>query len=175
MEKDLRYPIGRFDKNIEVTEEIRSTFFNTLENLPSLLRKEVENLTEEQLNTHYRDGGWTIKQVVHHLPDSHLNSYVRFKLALTEENPIIKTYKENLWAELKDSYDTPISTSLDLLDSLHQRWIILLRSLTDEQFNRTFKHAEWGDITLNTTLALYAWHSKHHLAHITELKKRMNW
>jgi len=175
MQKDPRYPIGKFDHKIFVTEEMRSEFIKVIESLPSLLRKEVENLTEEHLNTPYREGGWTIRQVVHHIPDSHLNSYVRFKLALTEDNPDIKTYEEHLWAELKDSAQTPISVSLNLLESLHKRWVILLKSLSDEQFERTFKHPDWGTISLSKTLALYAWHSKHHLAHITELKKQMNW
>lgn len=175
MQTDLRYPIGKFDRNINVTKEMRSDFINTIEALPTLLRKEVENLSEQQLDTPYRDGGWTVRQVVHHLPDSHLNAYVRFKLALTEDNPQIKTYEEHLWAELKDTFETPIELSLTLLDLLHKRWVILLYSLTDEQFARTFQHPEWGNITLGKTLALYSWHSKHHLAHITELKKKMGW
>jgi len=175
MQKDPRYPIGKFDKNINVTKNMRREFINTIEALPSLLRKEVENLSREQLDTQYRDGGWTIRQVVHHLPDSHINSYVRFKLALTEDNPKIKTYEEHLWAELQDSFKTPVEVSLNLLESLHKRWAILLNSLTDEQFEKTFQHPEWGNITLSKTLALYAWHSKHHLAHITELKNKLGW
>lgn len=175
MQTDPRYPIGKFDRNINVTTEMRSEFIGTIEALPAQLRKEVENLFERQLDTPYRDGGWTIRQVVHHLPDSHINSYIRFKLALTEENPAIKTYEEHLWAELQDTFKTPIDVSLNLLESLHTRWAILLRSLTDEQFEKTFQHPEWNKITLSSTLALYAWHSKHHLAHITELKKKMGW
>ena len=175
MQSDPRYPIGKFDKNIIVTSEMRNEFINTIEELSAELRKEVEPLNDEQLNTSYREGGWTVKQVVHHLPDSHLNSYVRFKLALTENNPTIKTYEEHLWAELKDSFETPISVSLTLLESLHTRWAVLLRSLTDEEFSKTIQHPEWGNISLNTMLAMYAWHCKHHLAHITELKKRMGW
>lgn len=175
MQKDPRYPIGRFDRNINITREMRSDFIKTIETLPSQLKKEVENLSPQQLDTPYRDGGWTIRQVVHHIPDSHVNSYVRFKLALTEDNPQIKTYEESLWAELPDTFNSPIEISLQLLDSVHKRWAILLRSLTDEQFEKTFQHPEWGNITLSKTLALYAWHSKHHLAHITELKKRMGW
>ncbi len=175
MQKDPRYPIGKFNKNINVTKEMRREFINTIEALPSLLRKEVENLSQEQLDTPYRDGGWTIRQVVHHLPDSHINSYVRFKLALTEDNPKIKTYDEHLWAELQDSFKTPVEVSLNLLESLHKRWAILLNSLTDEQFEKTFQHPEWGNITLTKTLALYTWHCRHHLAHITELKKKMGW
>ena len=175
MQSDPRYPIGKFDRNINVTKEMRSDSMNIIDTLPSQLRMEVENLSEQQLDTPYRDGGWTVRQVIHHLPDSHINSYVRFKLALTENNPTIKTYEEHLWAELKDSLETPINISLTLLEALHSRWVILLRSLTDEQFEKTFQHPEWGNITLSKTLALYAWHSKHHLAHITELKKKMGW
>ena len=175
MQTDPRYPIGKFDRKITVTKEMRREFINTIESLPSQLRKEVENLSEQQLDTPYREDGWTIRQVVHHLPDSHINAYVRFKLALTEDNPAIKTYEEHLWAELPDSVKTPIDVSLNLLESLHARWAILLRSMTDEQFEKTFQHPEWGNITLSKTLALYAWHSKHHLAHITELKKKMGW
>lgn len=175
MQTDPRYPIGKFDKNIIVTSEMRNEFINTIEELSAELRKEVEPLNDEQLNTRYREGGWTVRQVVHHLPDSHLNSYVRFKLALTENNPTIKTYEEHLWAELKDSFETPVSVSLTLLESLHTRWAVLLRSLTDEEFSKTIQHPEWGNISLNTMLAMYAWHCKHHLAHITELKKRMGW
>ena len=175
MQKDPRYPIGKFDQSITVTIKMRNDFIKTIEALPQQLRMEVENLSQKQLDTPYRDGGWTIRQVVHHLPDSHINCYVRFKLALTEDNPQIKTYEEHLWAELPDTFKTPINVSLNLLESLHKRWAILLRSLTDKQFEKTFQHPEWGNITLSKTLALYAWHSKHHLAHITELKKKMGW
>jgi len=175
MQTDPRYPIGKFDINVTVTKEMRKEFINAIETLPSQLSKEVEPLNDEQLNTRYREGGWTVRQVVHHIPDSHINSYVRFKLTLTEDNPAIKTYEEHLWAELKDSFETPINISLALLESLHARWAVLLRSLTDEQFEKTFQHPEWGKVSLSTSLAMYAWHSKHHLAHITELKKRMGW
>lgn len=175
MQIDPRYPIGKFEKSMTVTKEIRGDCIKTIETLPSQLRKAVENLSEQQLDTPYRKGGWTVRQVIHHLPDSHMNSYVRFKLALTEDNPKIKTYEEHLWAELPDTFKTPIDVSLNLLESLHARWAVLLRSLTDEQLEKTFQHPEWGDITLAKTLALYAWHSKHHLAHITELKKKMGW
>lgn len=175
MQKDPRYPIGKFDRNVIVTEAMRKEFINTIESLPLQLRKEVENLSDQQLDTPYRDGGWAVRQVTHHLPDSHLNAYVRFKLALTEDNPKIKSYEEQLWAELKDTFETPIELSLTLLDLLHKRWVILLNSLTDEQFERTMQYPDWGNITLGKTLALYSWHSKHHLAHITELKKKMGW
>jgi uncharacterized damage-inducible protein DinB len=175
MEKDPRYPIGRFDRKINVTKEMRNDFIKTIEELPTQLRKEVESLSQQQLDTPYREGSWTIRQVVHHIPDSHLNAYVRFKLALTEDNPKIKPYEEHLWAELRDVFETPIELSLTLLDALHKKWIILLNSLTDEQFQRTMQYPDWGNITIDKTLALYAWHSKHHLAHITELKKQMGW
>ncbi|MBK7632617.1 MAG: bacillithiol transferase BstA [Ignavibacteriales bacterium] len=175
MQKDPSYPIGKFDRNMIVTKEMQNKFIKTIESLPELLRKEVENLSVQQLDTPYRDGGWTVRQVIHHLPDSHLNAYVRFKLALTEDNPKIKSYEEQLWAELKDIFETPIELSLTLLDLLHNRWVILISSLTDEQFERTMQYPDWGNITVSKTLALYAWHSKHHLAHITELKKKMGW
>jgi len=175
MQKDPRYPIGKFDRSVVVTKEMRDEFIKTIETLPSQLRKEVENLSQQQLDTPYREGGWTVRQVIHHLPDSHLNAYVRFKLALTEDNPKVKSYEEHLWAELKDTFDTPVELSLTLLDVLHKRWVILLNSLTNKQFERTLQYPEWGNIPLSTTLALYDWHSKHHLAHITELKKEMGW
>jgi len=175
MQKDPRYPVGKFDKNVVVTKQMRNEFIITIESLPALLRKEVENLPVQQLDTPYRNGGWTVRQVIHHLPDSHLNAYVRFKLALTEDNPKVKSYEEHLWSELKDTFDTPVELSLTLLDVLHKRWVILLNSLTNKQFERTLQYPEWGNIPLSTTLALYDWHSKHHLAHITELKKEMGW
>lgn len=175
MQKDPRYPIGKFNRSVVISKEMRNKFIKTIETLPSQLRKEVENLSQQQLDTPYREGGWTVRQVIHHLPDSHLNAYVRFKLALTEDNPKVKSYEEHLWAELKDTFDTPVELSLTLLDVLHKRWVILLNSLTNKQFERTLQYPEWGNIPLSTTLALYDWHSKHHLAHITELKKEMGW
>jgi hypothetical protein len=175
MNQDPRYPIGRFDRNITVTKDMRREFINTIASLPVQLRKEVEKLTQQQLDTPYREGGWTVRQVIHHIPDSHLNAYIRFKLALTEDNPAIKTYKENLWAELMDTVQTPIEIPLTLLESLHIKWVVLLNSMTDEQFERTCFHPDWKEIRLSKMLALYAWHSKHHLAHITELKTRMKW
>jgi uncharacterized damage-inducible protein DinB len=132
-------------------------------------------LSEDQLNTPYREGGWTVRQLIHHVPDSHLNSYVRFKLALTEDEPTIKPYQEDRWAELADSRVTPIETSLSLLDSLHQRWILLLRSFTAADWKKTFRHPEVGVLTLDKTVALYAWHGKHHVAHITALRTSKGW
>jgi hypothetical protein len=175
MQKDPRYPIGKFDRNIIVTKELRNDCIKTIESLPALLRKEVENLSQQQLDTPYRNGGWTVRQLVHHIPDSHINSYVRFKLALTEDNPKIKTYQEHLWAELPDTFNTPVEVSLNLLEGVHTRWTNLLRSITEGQFEKTIQHPEWGEISLDTMLALYDWHSKHHLTHITELKKKKDW
>jgi hypothetical protein len=135
----------------------------------------VNGLTETQLDTPYRQGGWTVRQIVHHVPDSHLNSYIRFKLALTEDRPTIKPYDEALWAGLSDSRDTPVETSLTLLESLHSRWIVLMRGMGEADWKRTFNHPERGVVSLENTLAMYAWHSKHHVAHITELRRRERW
>ncbi len=135
MQKDSRYPIGKFDRNIIVTKELRSDFIKTIESLPALLRKEVEKFSNQQLDTPYREGGWTLRQVIHHLPDSHLNAYVRFKLALTEDNPQIKTYEEHLWAELKDTFETPIEVSLNLLRSASKRFNETSIGVSNVSFN----------------------------------------
>ena len=173
--QDLSFPIGDFDMDAEVRAEQRPRLIDEIAETPVLLRRAVEGLTPEQLDTPYRDGGWTVRQVAHHVPDSHLNSYTRFKLALTEDSPTIKTYFQDRWAELEDSRLTPVETSLTLLESLHERWVVLLRSLSDSDFERAFIHPERGLLSLNTTLALYAWHGKHHVAHITALRERMGW
>jgi uncharacterized damage-inducible protein DinB len=146
-----------------------------IEQAPAQLRSAVSGLEAAQLDTPYRPGGWTVRQVVHHLPDSHLNSYVRFKLALTEEEPLIKPYDEAAWAELADTRDTDIAVSLTLLDSLHQRWTVLLRSLASTDWRKTFRHPELGTMSLEKTAALYAWHGRHHVAQITSLRERMGW
>jgi uncharacterized damage-inducible protein DinB len=172
---DQRYPIGKFSYEGSLNENQKLAFLNDIAQAPTELRAAVKGLSDSQLDTPYRPEGWTVKQVVHHVPDSHLNSYVRFKLALTEDEPTIKPYAEDRWAELADSTATPIEVSLTLLDSLHDRWVRLLRSLTPEQWKRTFRHPELGSMTLEKTLALYAWHGKHHVAHITELRRRMSW
>jgi uncharacterized damage-inducible protein DinB len=172
---DLRYPLGRFSMEKEPTEEEREQFIDQIAETPSRLRRAVEGLSVEQLETEYRPGGWTVRQVVHHVPDSHLNSYVRFKLALTEEEPVIKPYEEDRWARLEDSRLTPVETSLDLLDALHERWVTLLRSLAPEDFKRTFRHPDLGTVSLNKNVGLYAWHGRHHVAHITSLRERMGW
>jgi uncharacterized damage-inducible protein DinB len=172
---DLRFPVGKFHYEGPTSPDQKQSFLDQIARTPANLRSAVAGLTEAQLDTPYRPEGWTVRQVVHHVPDSHLNSYVRFKLALTEDEPTIKTYAEDRWAELPDTKATPIETSLALLDSLHDRWVRLLRSLTPEEWKRTFRHPELGPMTLEKTLALYAWHGRHHVAHITELRKRMSW
>ncbi len=172
---DLRFPVGKFHYAAAPSDEQKEQFLSDIEQTPANLRAAIRGLSESQLDTPYRPEGWTVRQVVHHLPDSHVNSYVRFKLALTEDEPTIKPYAEDRWAELADSKATPIDVSLTLLDSLHGRWVRLLRSLTPEQWKRTFRHPELGPMTLEKTLALYSWHGRHHVAHITELRKRMSW
>jgi uncharacterized damage-inducible protein DinB len=173
--EDLRYPVGKFHYDGSPSPQHKQVFLEEIAQTPSKLRSAVAGLADEQLDTPYRPGGWTVRQVVHHVPDSHLNSYVRFKLALTEDEPTIKTYAEDRWAELADNKATPIEVSLTLLDSLHDRWVRLLRSLTPEEWKRTFRHPELGPMSLEKTLALYAWHGRHHVAHVTELRKRMGW
>lgn len=171
----LRYPVGRYDWNGPSAER-RQADLQAIATLPAKLRTAVENLSEERLDTPYRPGGWTVRQVVHHLGDSHSNGLTRFKLALTEEQPTIRPYDQGAWAELADYVVTPIQTSLALLESLHARWVVLLESLADEDFDRTFIHPEMEGVqTLDWLLGLYGWHSRHHLAHITSLAERLGW
>jgi uncharacterized damage-inducible protein DinB len=172
---DPRFPVGKFHYDGPPAAEQKQHFIDEIAQTPASLRASIKGLSGSQLDTPYRDGGWTVRQVVHHLPDSHMNSYVRFKLALTEDEPTIKPYAEDRWAELPDTKATPVEVSLTLLDSLHDRWVRLLRSLTPEEWKRTFRHPELGPMDLQKTLALYAWHGRHHVAHITELRKRMSW
>jgi uncharacterized damage-inducible protein DinB len=172
---DLRYPIGKFSYDGHLSEEQKRAFLDDLAQTPKNLRAAVQGLSEAQLDTPYRRGGWTVRQVVHHVPDSHLNSYVRFKLALTEDEPTIKPYAEDRWAQLADTKATPVEVSLTLLESLHDRWVRLLRSLTQDEWKRTFRHPEVGAMNLEKTLALYAWHGRHHVAHVTALRKREGW
>jgi hypothetical protein len=139
------------------------------------LRAAIAGLNEEQLNTPYRDGGWTVRQVIHHVPESHMNAYIRFKLALTESEPTIKPYDEAAWAETADVRDTPIEVSLELLDNLHKRWVVLHKSMSEADFLKEFRHPELGVVPLEKNLALYAWHGKHHTAHITSLRERKLW
>ena len=171
---DPRFPVGKFQRPAEYTPALREQQIRDLELAPRFLRQAVGGLSPAQLNTPYRDGGWTVRQVVHHVPDSHMNSYVRFKLALTETSPTIKPYEEDKWAELADS-KLPIEGSLALLEHLHDRWAVLLRSLDNEAWKRSFAHPANGPMTLEMTLALYSWHSKHHIAHVTALRDRMGW
>jgi uncharacterized damage-inducible protein DinB len=166
---DPRYPIGKFSFPDSTTPEQRREWIREIADAPARLRAAVAGLSEEQLDTPYRPGGWTVRQVVHHLPDSHMNSYVRLKLALTEDAPIIKPYDEALWANLPDKH-MPIETSLTLLEALHARWVRLLESMTAADFSRVFRHPELGTIRLEQNLALYAWHGKHHVAHITSVQ-----
>lgn len=163
---DPRYPIGRFAWPAKVSAEERAALLERLAAAPGHLVELVAGLTEQQLDTPYREGGWTVRQVIHHLPDSHMNSYVRFKLALTEDVPVIKPYDEAAWALLGDTAETPVQTSLMLLATLQGRWVILLRGLTEQQWARTMRHPEHGLLRLDHLLALYAWHGDHHIAHI---------
>jgi hypothetical protein len=172
---DLRYPIGEFKFEGPLTDAERQAFIARIEETPARMRAAVAGLTEEQLDTPYRPEGWTVRQVVHHVPESHLNSYTRFKLALTEDVPVIKPYFEDRWAELDDARYAPIALSLDLLDALHGRWIWFLRSLKQKDFGRTFRHPELGIVSVDKNIALYAWHGQHHVAHITSLRERMGW
>ncbi len=176
---DPRFPIGKFHYTEPASPQQqldwRKRHIDTLAELPIKFRHAVENLTEAQLDTPYREGGWSVRQLIHHIPDSHMNAYVRFKMALTETNPTIKTYEEHLWAELADSRETPTDVSLVLLRALHTRWVVLLRGLSDEDFTKCYVHPQMGPVSLEKALALYSWHSLHHTAHVTELRKKMGW
>jgi hypothetical protein len=175
--EDLRYPIGRMPVlKGPATPRQREEWIRTIEGLPRRLRGAVDGLTPQQWDTPYRPGGWTVRQVVHHVPDSHLNAYVRFKLGVTEDEPTIKPYDEASWAKLADTRETPPAVSLDLLEALHTRWVVLLRSLSEQDYGRTVRHPEYGRIfTLEGLLAQYAWHCEHHLRHITALREREGW
>lgn len=173
---DLRYPTGRFTAPAPGTmdQAAREAAIAVIADTPRAFRAAVADLTDAQLDTPYREGGWTVRQLAHHVPDSHLNAYCRFKLGLTEDHPTIKAYEEAAWARLPDSTG-PISPSLDLLTALHLRWVDLLRAMTSEDFARTLHHPESGVLRLDTVLALYAWHGPHHVAHVTGLRQRMGW
>ncbi|MBI4470512.1 MAG: putative metal-dependent hydrolase [Acidobacteria bacterium] len=172
---DLQYPVGKFERPSAVTYAVRKGFIQEIESAPQKLRAAVKGLDEKQLDTPYREGGWTIRQVVHHLPDSHINAYVRFKFALTEDEPTIKVYDEARWAELPEARIGPIELSLSLLEAVHRRWVAAIETLPDEFFDRAFMHPEMGRLSLNEQLALYAWHGRHHIAHITGLRERQGW
>jgi len=173
--EDLQYPVGKFNPKPAISANERRAMIREIEEAPAHLRRAVEGLDEAQLDTPYRPGGWTVRQVVHHLPDSHLNSYIRFKLAVTEIHPTIKPYEQQLWAELPEAKTAPIEISLRLLESLHERWVLFLRNLTEADFSKTINHPESGVMNLDRVLQLYAWHGRHHVAHIISLRKRMGW
>jgi hypothetical protein len=172
---DHRFPIGPFQMPATVTPELRNSAINTIAETPAKMRAAVRGLSESQLDTPYRDGGWTVRQVVHHVPDSHMNAYVRLKLALTESSPTIKPYEEDKWARLEDSRSTPIEVSLSILELLHTRWVLLLRSLEPDDFSRKLVHPEHGEKNVDWLVFIYAWHGPHHTAHITELRKAKGW
>ena len=173
--ENLRYPIGRFTPPESSSLGVRAAHIQTLRELPAGLRIAVDGLGDAQLETPYREGGWTVRQLVHHIADSHANAYVRCKLALTENWPTIKPYDEAAWAELPDSRLLPIGVSLTLIDALHQRWVVLFESLSEVDFQKGYNHPESGRQNLATVLAVYEWHSRHHTAHITQLRLRQNW
>lgn len=172
---DLRYPIGRYAKPDAYTAESRRSDLAAIASAPAELRAAVAGLYDEQLDTPYRPEGWTVRQVVHHVPDSHLNAYVRIKLALTEERPVIKPYDEEGWALLADSRETAIEVSLSLLDTVHHRWLHILRAMRESDFSRLYIHPATGEHDLNFLVGLYAWHGRHHVAHITALRARKGW
>ena len=172
---DLRYPIGSFKFDGAPTDEVIRRAIAEIAEAPTKLRAAVEGLATEQLDTPYRPGGWTVRQVVHHVPDSHLNSYCRFKLALTEDEPTIRAYHEDRWAELEEARTAPVEVSFALLESLHRRWVLMLNSLAPADFQRTFRHPDIGLVSLARNTCLYAWHGRHHVAHITSLRERMGW
>jgi len=172
----LRYPIGKRNYSGSLSPGELISALKIIEDLPVRLKKEVENLSMEQLDTRYRQGGWTVRQVVHHLADSHMNAFMRCKLMLTEQEPTIKPYDEAAWAAMADCVTMPIEPGLELLGGLHKRWLVLLRSVKPEDLQRTYLHPQYGKIfKLQEVISLYTWHSEHHLAHITELKKRNQW
>jgi len=181
MSNDLRYPIGKVDDQPYSTksgydEKIKAALLREIQLCPSMLEHAIANLDEQQLDIPYRNGGWTTKQVVHHVADSHMNAYIRFKLALTEDNPTIKPYDEAAWARLSDTQNLPVNISLTLLHALHTRWVELMKKMTEDEWKRTIFHPEHKqEIALWDMLATYAWHGKHHTAHITSLRERMGW
>lgn len=175
MTEDPRYPIGKHQKPAHVSAVQREEYVRDIDALPRNLQAAIRGLDAAKLDTPYRDGGWTVRQVVHHIADSHMNAFTRFKLALTEQEPVIKPYNEKEWAELPDSKSSPVELSLAILEGLHTRWVTTIRAQAEEKFSRTFRHPERGIMSLNELLALYAWHCRHHVAHIVRLRERMGW
>lgn len=175
MNDSLRFPVGKFQPPATFSPEIRRTAIEVIRQLPSTLAEATAGLSQKQLEMPYREGGWTLRQVVHHVADSHMNAYVRVRLALTEEWPTIKPYNEKLWAHLADARTLPVDVSLTLLDALHTRWVTLFESFTDAEWQRGYNHLDSGRQTLEHVVCLYAWHSRHHTAHITSLRQSMGW
>ena len=175
MTEDLRFPIGEFKTHSNVTESMRQNWLNVIEESPSKLRAAVSGLSPQQIDTPYRPGGWTVRQVVHHLPDSHINTYSWVRMALTEDEPAIKMYDEKAWAELHDARTAPLEVSLALYEALHERWVLFWKSLSAADYARTFLDPVVGTTTLDAGLDYYAWHCRHHVAHITSLRERMGW
>ena len=173
--EDLRYPVGKFQRVSELSPAERAAKIAEIAELPKKLAAAVAGLNEKQLDTPYRPGGWTVRQTVHHVADSHVNAYIRLRFALTENDPTVKPYEEAVWAELADAKSMPPSVSLALLEGLHARWVTLLKSLTPAQFQRTMEHPENGTMTVDFLIAMYSWPARHHTAHITELRKREGW
>jgi uncharacterized damage-inducible protein DinB len=173
---DARYPIGKYEPQ-PFSVELKSQWINDIRFLPNDMEIAIQNLDEFQLDTPYREGGWTLRQVVHHVADSHMNAYIRFKLALTEDTPTIKPYREAEWAMLPDTFKVPVNVSLTLLHALHRRWTAINENISEEQFaNKRVFHPEQGkQMTLWHLLGMYVWHGKHHLAHINRLKEQENW
>jgi hypothetical protein len=172
---DLSYPTGKFHRPPKLDPDARARAIEVIAGTPARMRDAVRGLTDAQIETPYRPGGWTVRQVVHHVPDSHLNAYCRFKLALTEDEPTIKPYAEGKWALLPDVAAVPIATSLTLLETIHERWVAILRAMKPSDFERMLVHPESGRQSLDQMLALYAWHGPHHIAHVTKLRERMGW
>jgi uncharacterized damage-inducible protein DinB len=173
---DLRYPVGPWQPPAAISPSDRTRFIDQIAAAPRAMRQAVAGLSEAQLETPYRDGGWTVRQVVHHVPDSHMNAYLRMKFGLTEHEPQVKPYDQSTWAETPEVATTPISVSLDLLDALHDRWVRLMRGMKDQDYARLIKHPEWSaPLSLDMVAAHYAWHGRHHVGHITELRKRKSW
>jgi uncharacterized damage-inducible protein DinB len=175
MMADDRYPVGTFKKQDTTSESERLALIQRLAEAPALLRHAVTGLSDQQLDTPYREGGWTVRQVTHHLADSHMNAYIRCKLLMTEPHPTIRPYDQDRWAKLHDASTNPIEVSLVLLESLHSRWVAFLMALAPADFSKTLNHPESGTMKLDDVLQLYAWHGRHHTAQITALKERMGW
>ena len=174
-EPDLRFPIGKLDRKSQLSPDERRAAVDAIAVAPRELRQAVKGLTDAQLDTPYRPGGWTVRQLVHHVADSHMNAYGRFRLAFTEQNPTIRPYDEAKWAELDDARTMPIEVSLTLLDAMHERLVTLLRSSPEDRFQRTLNHSENGSMTVDSLLSMYSWHGRHHTAHVTALRDRMKW